>query len=167
MENIIYISAGNYQGAVVDKDYNLYTWGHNEYGELGLGFTTNWEIGISTPTKVTDSILVPNQPILSVYFEDLITQSKTEPTTNPVGNKPTENTTNSTETIQKYLSGDANLDGTINIRDATIIQMYLAKISSFTSEQLTVADVNRDGTITISDATLIQMYLAKYDVILG
>lgn len=60
-----------------------------------------------------------------------------------------------------YDLGDVNLDGTINILDATEIQKSLAKIVTLNVEQETVADTNNDGIINILDATQIQKYLAK------
>ncbi len=60
------------------------------------------------------------------------------------------------------LQGDANLDGTVNIKDATAVQLYVASLMS--SEQGTFdfknADVNRDGIVSIRDATLIRKFLA-------
>lgn len=54
--------------------------------------------------------------------------------------------------------GDANGDGTVNIVDATTIQIYVAKYK-IENISLTCADVNCDGAISITDATLIQMYI--------
>lgn len=56
--------------------------------------------------------------------------------------------------------GDTNLDGTVDVTDATRIQMYAAGLSDFTAEQLAVADVNGDGVVDVTDATRIQMYAA-------
>jgi X-Pro dipeptidyl-peptidase len=61
--------------------------------------------------------------------------------------------------------GDANLDGEVNIIDATYIQRVLAKYQtdiSYRSENL--CDTNRSGDIDIMDATLIQRYRARYEV---
>ncbi len=60
------------------------------------------------------------------------------------------------------LQGDANLDGTVNIKDATAVQLYVASLMS--SEQggfnFKNADVNRDGVVSIRDATIIRKFLA-------
>lgn len=56
--------------------------------------------------------------------------------------------------------GDANLDFTRNIKDATIVQKYVARIENFTYLQELVADTDSDGSITIKDATLIQKDVA-------
>ncbi len=60
--------------------------------------------------------------------------------------------------------GDVNLDGAVDIMDATLIQLYkIGTENIITSElQLRLADVNRDNKVSIRDATMIQMYLAHY-----
>ena len=52
--------------------------------------------------------------------------------------------------------GDVNLDGVINITDATMIQKYLVGQITFTDEQIRLADFNGDGRISVTDATDIQ-----------
>lgn len=57
--------------------------------------------------------------------------------------------------------GDANLDGKINIKDATHIQRYAASIIIFSDEELHFANVNGDKKVNIKDATMIQKFIAK------
>ena len=54
------------------------------------------------------------------------------------------------------LLGDVNLDGNVNITDATAIQKYLAGSVEFSEVRKLNADVNDDGNITVTDATAIQ-----------
>lgn len=54
------------------------------------------------------------------------------------------------------LLGDVNLDGNVNISDATEIQKYLADSVEFSEVRKLNADVNGDGNITVADATAIQ-----------
>ena len=56
--------------------------------------------------------------------------------------------------------GDANMDGRVNINDATAVQRYLARIITFSDEQKKLADLSGDGQVTIKDATLIQKVIA-------
>lgn len=56
--------------------------------------------------------------------------------------------------------GDVNGDGVINIKDATLIQKYLASLSTLTEDMMARADVTRDGVVNINDASLIQKYVA-------
>lgn len=59
------------------------------------------------------------------------------------------------------MMGDVNLDGKVNIFDATIIQLYIAEAEKLSPRQLAVADVNRDGKVNIFDATAIQLKIAE------
>ena len=72
-------------------------------------------------------------------------------------------TTEKSETTEDILIGDANLDGTINIKDVTAIQRHCAEYESLTGNAATAADVDGDGSITVNDATCIQLYLAEFD----
>ena len=58
------------------------------------------------------------------------------------------------------LIGDANLDGQIDVTDATYIQMFSAGLRGLSKEQLYAADVNADGNVDVTDATQIQKYCA-------
>ena len=80
------------------------------------------------------------------------------PTTVPTTSASTSVTTVPTERI---LIGDADLSGIISVRDATLIQTYLAKGVTFTDDQLSASDTNGDGIVSVRDATNIQCYLAK------
>ncbi len=57
------------------------------------------------------------------------------------------------------LSGDANLDGELNIMDVTYIQKYCLGLNTMSYRAQALADVNGDGEITIRDATAIQLIL--------
>ncbi len=59
-----------------------------------------------------------------------------------------------------YSIGDTNLDGKVNVKDATAIQKYCASLIEFNSDSLAVADVNGDSSINIKDATTIQKKVA-------
>ena len=64
--------------------------------------------------------------------------------------------------IWKYI-GDADLDGTVTIVDATAIQRYLAGMIVFNRLETVVADVNENNEVDILDATIIQKELAQLD----
>lgn len=57
--------------------------------------------------------------------------------------------------------GDTNLDGVLDINDATIIGEFLSDIINFNTIQKYLVDVNNDGYINISDVTEIQKILAR------
>lgn len=56
--------------------------------------------------------------------------------------------------------GDVDLDGDVNVNDATKIQLYLASYTTLNAEQLYAADVDGDGDVNVKDATYIQQYVA-------
>lgn len=76
----------------------------------------------------------------------------------PVSAFETKNTPTETTVC---LLGDTDLDGEVTIKDATELQLHIAKLKDLTSEQLLAADVDHDGLNTIKDVTLIQLYLAN------
>lgn len=66
------------------------------------------------------------------------------------------------EPVTPYFeSGDVNRDGKLNIRDATVIQKFLAKMTDISPAQQKLADFTGDSKINVRDATAIQKYCAK------
>ncbi|MEE0914053.1 MAG: leucine-rich repeat protein [Ruminococcus sp.] len=61
--------------------------------------------------------------------------------------------------LTKYEIGDVDLSGRVDVKDATLIQSYIASLTTLTDEQLAVADVNGDSTINVLDATAVQRSL--------
>jgi len=57
--------------------------------------------------------------------------------------------------------GDVNSDGSVDLRDATLIMQYYTKLIPDSGLDLTAADVNDDGTVDLRDATLIMQYYTK------
>lgn len=62
------------------------------------------------------------------------------------------------------LLGDANEDGTLNIKDATLIQKHIASIITLSERGVKLADFDESGDINIKDATAIQKYIAGINV---
>lgn len=58
-----------------------------------------------------------------------------------------------------YMLGDADMDGYLDIRDVTEIQLYLAGYETFNAAQAYLADFDCNGVVDVRDATAIQMYL--------
>lgn len=63
--------------------------------------------------------------------------------------------------IDEYEVGDVNTDGKLSVRDATLVQKYLAKITMLNDDKIMLADYDYNGNINIKDATAIQKKLAK------
>lgn len=70
-----------------------------------------------------------------------------------------ENFVTSTHPYQKII-GDSNLDGMVDINDATAVQRHCAGIEYTSLPGKATADADRDGKVTVNDATTIQKYLA-------
>ena len=61
--------------------------------------------------------------------------------------------------ISNYKIGDVNMDGNIDISDATLAQKYVVGIVELSAEQKHLADYNSDSNITVVDATQIQKFI--------
>lgn len=120
----------------------------------------------STVTDPQETTVI-TEPQSSTVTEPTETTVATEPQSSTVteteeSSTVTEPATGETTTTQpQFESGDVNGDGKLNIKDATAIQKYLAKLAEFDAVQLTLADVNKDGKVNIKDATYIQKKIAK------
>ncbi len=68
---------------------------------------------------------------------------------------------NALSPIEPFSTGDVNLSYEVTVKDATLIQKYIAKNAVLTNGQLYLADTDLDANITIKDATLVQKYVAK------
>ncbi len=63
---------------------------------------------------------------------------------------------------ERVMLGDANGDGSIDIRDVTAIQRHASEYQNVNSVK--AADVDGNNVVNVQDATLIQRYLAEYEV---
>lgn len=61
----------------------------------------------------------------------------------------------------EVLSGDVNLDGVVDITDATEVQRRAAELIELSKKQFKAADMNGDGVINVTDATEIQIMVAE------
>lgn len=56
--------------------------------------------------------------------------------------------------------GDVDFSGSVNVKDATLIQKATARLAQLTDEARALADVNADNKVNVTDATTIQKYLS-------
>ncbi len=101
-------------------------------------------------TEVTEE--VASSPSITTTTAD-----KTEVTTSLTSTQT--QTVTFTEPV-KYISGDVNLDFKVNIKDATLIQKFVAKIKTLDRLQLGLADADSNSKVNIKDATFIQKKIA-------
>lgn len=60
-----------------------------------------------------------------------------------------------------YKNGDMNVDGDIDVTDATIIEKGLANTITLSNAQQLLGDANYDGRVSIQDATYIRKLAAN------
>lgn len=56
--------------------------------------------------------------------------------------------------------GDVDKNTSVNVKDATLVQKYVAGIAELDEEALLLADTDANGTVNVKDATLIQKFAA-------
>ena len=96
-------------------------------------------------------------------FDEATTDESTPDESTPDESTPDESepTEPGTEPGEEFELGDVNKDGVLNIKDATAIQKYLAKLMEFGDDQIALADINGDNDVNIKDVTHIQKKIAK------
>ncbi len=110
--------------------------------------------------EATDVTKDPEKPTEEPTEEPTTVEPTTEPTEAPTTVEPeTEETTHVTD---KYMYGDVNKDGVIDISDATLLQKSIVSLSTLDDLSKLLADVNGDGVLTVRDASMIQKYIAGY-----
>ncbi|MGN0503837.1 MAG: dockerin type I domain-containing protein [Ruminococcus sp.] len=72
----------------------------------------------------------------------------------------TGNTVPPIEIIITVLCGDADQNGKVNVKDATLIQKYVADKETISENGLLAADVNNDTKVNVKDGTAIQKFVA-------
>ena len=63
-------------------------------------------------------------------------------------------------TVIDKIIGDSNADAVVNIKDATLIQKYIADLVDESQIYLNLADCDTDPSVNIKDVTMIQKYVA-------
>lgn len=58
--------------------------------------------------------------------------------------------------VAGHYYGDVDCDDSVTVKDATLIQKYIAEIEGLNIKQQEAADVDADGVVTVKDATMIQ-----------
>lgn len=127
-----------------------YTWGYTSYngktGWVALDFCAF--VSSSTVQPTTAKATQPATTVPAATVQPATVQA----TTAPVTTQPSNDNNNDTP----YMIGDVNLDGHVNVLDATEISKYIVSISTLSDVQREIADYNHDGEINIVDATEIQ-----------
>lgn len=127
-----------------------YTWGYTSYngktGWVALDFCAF--VSSSTVQPTTAKATQPATTVPAATVQPATVQA----TTAPVTTQPSNDSNNDTP----YMIGDINLDGHVDVIDATEISKYIVSISTLSDVQRELADYNHDGKINVVDATEIQ-----------
>lgn len=148
-----------------------YTWGYTSYnGKTGwvaldfcaFVFSSTVQPTTAKPTVQPTTAKATVQPTTAKATVQPTTAKATQPATvqpttvqaptAPVTTQPSNDNNNDTP----YMIGDVNLDGHVNVIDATEISKYIVSISTLSDVQRELADYNHDGEINVVDATEIQ-----------
>lgn len=133
------------------------------------------------PTKPADPEIPTTSPSTDPSESTTVVAPTTGEDTDPsegVSTAPTESSTgaiiitptssvgvdNTTVVLEGLLLGDADDNGKINVKDATLIQRYAAKLSDLSEIAFKRSDVNSDDKVNVKDATAIQKFVAKIEV---
>lgn len=65
-------------------------------------------------------------------------------------------------TTKVVLYGDVDSNHIVNVNDATLIQEYLAELTTLDTDQLVAADVDGNGNVDIKDVNYINRYISGY-----
>ncbi len=84
----------------------------------------------------------------------------TEPSSETVPTTTQATEPSSTAPAEEYKFGDTDLNGTVNVKDATTVQKHSASLLTLEGVALTQADVTADGAVNVRDATAIQKFVA-------
>lgn len=114
------------------------------------------------PTEPTSSADEPQPTVSAPIVTEIPTTAVIETTA------PTETETTTTQPATKpaavkYKIGDTDLSGQVTVKDATLIQKYIASIvDNLNRTQLFLANCDGVGDVNIKDATQIQKYCAGF-----
>lgn len=123
--------------------------------EVSAKYSDGTEHKTTVMIEVKDGeALLPDMPERPTAPQTQPTETTTAPTTTA-----TVPTTSTPE--PEYLYGDADLNGKVNVKDATTVQKYAAKIVDLDETAFIQADVTGDMKVNVKDATSIQKLIAK------
>lgn len=150
------------------KEADGYHWGKTSYngkaGWVALEFCKYVsELPSASPSPTEPTTVAPTTVAPTTVAPTTVAPTTVPPTTvAPTTVAPTTvapTTAQPTTKPQGLGIGDVNMDGSIDVQDATLIQKHLAGLGTFTDEQIKFCDFNFDGQVTVMDSTGIQKYL--------
>ena len=121
------------------------------------------ETTVATKPVVTEpeETTVATKPVVTEPVDSSSTAGTTAPATSEIPAVTITVPATSEPDGTYYMYGDADLDGKVNIKDATTIQKYAAKLIDLDDVAFVQADVTGDLKVNVKDATAIQKMVAK------
>ncbi len=130
---------------------NTYGWGMINLSKFNVNATPPEPVTEPEPsTEPTEEVTTapvtePTEPVTEPV--ETTVEPTVEPTTEPAP--------------EPILIGDVNFDGTVDVMDAVMVQLYATDNASFDDTQKYAADVNDDGNIDVLDAMDIQKFVSS------
>lgn len=130
-----------------------------------VAFTFDAETLTLTATPVVDEpeVETPDEPVVDITPDEPVVETPDE----PVVETPDEPVVTPDEPVvtpdepAANIYGDVDLNGKVNVKDATLIQKAIADLATLDELQAALADVNADGKVNVKDATEIQKWIAE------
>lgn len=123
--------------------HDLYIVFRNDTGKRVMNLDKFVFSDLTEPVQTTAPVQTATAPVQT-------TTASVQTTTDPVL---------TTEPVQTLKLGDVNEDGSIDLKDVTVLRRYLAGGWNVTVNEAN-SDVNKDGSIDLKDVTIIRRYLA-------
>ena len=123
------------------------------------------ETGTEPTAKPTDEPTAkptaePTEPVIEPTDEPTVA-----PTEEPTSEETVAPTDAPTDAPKDIIYGDANGDGTVNMKDVLMIRKYIAELP--VDIALDAADANGDGVVNMKDVLIVRKYIAGLIDILG
>lgn len=134
---------------VPSKDYDTMTV-HKYFGDVTLE-----KVVIHTKSRESSATTTETTAATTTTTAET-TEVTTTTTTTPILT-----TTTTVTTKVETVNGDVNGDGTADLTDLVLLQKYLVRKGSLTTEQSSRADLNADHVLNVVDAMLLRQLLLK------
>ncbi len=138
------------------------------------------ETTVPEDTTTSESTTIETDPSIVQPSESTTAPEESNPDFSTENTSSTDATENTQSTIESepmstappfdidepfvYLLGDADLNGKINVKDATLIQKYSASLVKLSDREKMAADTNHNEVVNVVDATTVQKFTAGITV---
>lgn len=132
-----------------------YSWGYTSYNGKNGWVALDYCKFVSAATQPTTA----KPTVQPTTAKPTVQPTTAKPTVQPTTAQPT--TAPAADDDESFTIGDVNLDGSVDILDATEISRFAVSSAALSDVQMKLADFNQDGVVNIVDATEIQKIVIK------